>query len=191
MLAVELLLHEAGAASDRSNCTRVVPLFETLDDLNNGPASLRRLFSSPGYLDRCGRKQEIMVGYSDSAKDAGRLAAWWAQYEGQEKMLAVCDEFGVEATFFHGKGGTVGRGGNPETYRAILAHPPNTIDGRFRVTEQGEMIAFNFGEPRVAERTLDIFSAAVRAELESSTRLQCERMRTFRREHVRRASRTR
>ncbi|KAK7235215.1 phosphoenolpyruvate carboxylase [Aureococcus anophagefferens] len=161
VLAVELLLHEAGAASDRSNCTRVVPLFETLDDLNNGPASLRRLFSSPGYLDRCGRKQEIMVGYSDSAKDAGRLAAWWAQYEGQEKMLAVCDEFGVEATFFHGKGGTVGRGGNPETYRAILAHPPNTIDGRFRVTEQGEMIAFNFGEPRVAERTLDIFSAAV------------------------------
>ncbi|KAH8065369.1 phosphoenolpyruvate carboxylase [Aureococcus anophagefferens] len=114
VLAVELLLHEAGAASDRSNCTRV----------------------------------EIMVGYSDSAKDAGRLAAWWAQYEGQEKMLAVCDEFGVEATFFHGKGGTVGRGGNPETYRAILAHPPNTIDGRFRVTEQGEMIAFNFGEPR-------------------------------------------
>ena len=96
VLAVELLLHEAGAASDRSNCTRVVPLFETLDDLNNGPASLRRLFSSPGYLDRCGRKQEIMVGYSDSAKDAGRLAAWWAQYEGQEKMLAVCDEFGVD-----------------------------------------------------------------------------------------------
>ncbi|KAH8044728.1 phosphoenolpyruvate carboxylase [Aureococcus anophagefferens] len=125
VLAVELLLHEAGAASDRSNCTRV----------------------------------EIMVGYSDSAKDAGRLAAWWAQYEGQEKMLAVCDEFGVEATFFHGKGGTVGRGGNPETYRAILAHPPNTIDGRFRVTEQGEMIAFNFGEPPRADA--DIFSAAV------------------------------
>ena len=67
----------------------------------------------------------------------------------------------VEATFFHGKGGTVGRGGNPETYRAILAHPPGTIQGRFRVTEQGEMITFNFGEPRIAERTLDIFTAAI------------------------------
>ena len=169
VLAVELLLHEAGIGPGRSNCARVVPLFETLDDLNNGPASLEELFAAPGYLDRCGRKQEIMVGYSDSAKDAGRLAAWWAQYEAQEKMLEVCEKFGVEATFFHGKGGTVGRGGNPETYRAILAHPPKTIDGRFRVTEQGEMIAFNFGEPRVAERTLDIFTAAVLHDRLAST----------------------
>jgi len=161
VLAVELLLAEAGAGSDRQNCKRIVPLFETLDDLVEGPASLAKLFKSEGYLNRVAHKQEIMVGYSDSAKDAGRLAAWWAQYEGQEKMLKVCEEFEVEPTFFHGKGGTVGRGGNPETYRAILAHPPNTIQGRFRVTEQGEMITFNFGEPNIAERTLDIFTAAI------------------------------
>ena len=161
VLAVELLLAEAGAGADRPNCKRIVPLFETLDDLTNGPSSLEKLFSSEGYLERVQHRQEIMVGYSDSAKDAGRLAAWWAQYEGQEKMLAVCQQFGVEPTFFHGKGGTVGRGGNPETYRAILAHPPDTIQGRFRVTEQGEMITFNFGEPKIAERTLDIFTAAI------------------------------
>ncbi|KAH8060051.1 phosphoenolpyruvate carboxylase [Aureococcus anophagefferens] len=159
VLAVELLLHEAGAASDRSNCTRVVPLFETLDDLNNGPASLRRLFSSPGYLDRCGRKQEIMVGYSDSAKDAGRLAAWWAQYEGQEKMLAVCDEFGVEATFFHGKGGT------PEwratmaklsetscaAYRALVREDADFVPYFRKATPELELAALNVGS-RPAKR---------------------------------------
>ena len=107
VLAVELLLAEAGAGADRPNCKRIVPLFETLDDLTNGPASLQKLFASEGYLERVQHRQEIMVGYSDSAKDAGRLAAWWAQYEGQEKMLAVCQQFGVEPTFFHGKGGTV------------------------------------------------------------------------------------
>ena len=95
VLAVELLLAEAGAGPDRRNCSRIVPLFETLDDLTNGPSSLDSLFSAPGYLDRCDSRQEIMVGYSDSAKDAGRLAAWWAQYEGQEKMLKVCDDHGV------------------------------------------------------------------------------------------------
>mmetsp|Transcript_32432 Transcript_32432/g.114100 ORF Transcript_32432/g.114100 Transcript_32432/m.114100 type:complete len:965 (-) Transcript_32432:18-2912(-) len=156
VLAVELLLAEVGAPR-----MRIVPLFETLDDLNNAPAALAELFSAPGYLDRVGHVQEIMVGYSDSAKDAGRLAASWAQYEQQEKMLAVAKQFNVEVTFFHGKGGTVGRGGNPETYRAILAHPPATIDGRFRITEQGECIGFNFGAPDVATRTLDIFTAAV------------------------------
>ena len=87
----------------------------------------------------------FQVGYSDSAKDAGRLAACWAQYESQEKMVKVAEKYGVELTFFHGKGGTVGRGGNPALYRAVLAHPPKTINGKFRVTEQGEMITQNFG----------------------------------------------
>jgi len=157
VLAVEFLLAQAGVADK----PRVVPLFETLDDLTNAPASLRELFEAPGYLDRVGHVQEIMVGYSDSAKDAGRLAALWAQYNAQEKMLRVGAEFGVELTFFHGKGGTVGRGGNPQTYAAILAHPPHTVQSRFRVTEQGEAIAFNFGEPRLAQRTLDCYTAGV------------------------------
>lgn len=76
-------------------------------------------------------------------------------------MAAVAKKHGIELTFFHGKGGTVGRGGNPALYRAILSHPPNTINGRFRVTEQGEMITQNFGAPAIAERTLDIYTAAV------------------------------
>jgi len=157
VLAVELLMAEAGAVRP----LRVAPLFETLDDLNNAPATLRQLFNTPGYAERTSRKQEVMVGYSDSAKDAGRIAAMWAQYESQEKMLEVARECGFEITFFHGKGGTVGRGGNPEVYKAILAHPQGTIDGRFRVTEQGEMITRNFGDIESAERSMDIFTAAV------------------------------
>ena len=157
VLAVELLLAEAGARAP----PRVVPLFETLDDLDGAADTLRALFASPGYAERTGRRQEVMVGYSDSAKDAGRLAAVWAQFEAQERMLAVARESGFEITFFHGKGGTVARGGNPAMYEAVLAHPPGTIDGRFRVTEQGEMIAQNFGDAAIAERSLDIFTAAV------------------------------
>lgn len=157
VLAVELLMSEAGSV----NPVPVVPLFETLDDLNGAPETLRVLFSTPGYADRTGRKQQVMVGYSDSAKDAGRIAAMWAQYESQEKMLKVAKECGFDITFFHGKGGTVGRGGNPEVYKAILAHPQGTINGRFRVTEQGEMITRNFGDIDSAERSMDIFTAAV------------------------------
>lgn len=91
----------------------VVPLFETLNDLQNAEAIVESLFSLNNYLAMIKNKQEIMVGYSDSAKDAGRLAASWAQYESQEKMVRVAERYQVELTFFHGKGGTVGRGGNP------------------------------------------------------------------------------
>jgi phosphoenolpyruvate carboxylase len=116
------------------------------------------------YRGRIHNKQEIMVGYSDSAKDAGRLAASWQQYQSQIAMMDVAEKYQVELTFFHGKGGTVGRGGNPALFQAILAHPPNTIHGRFRVTEQGEMITQNFGQIPVAERTMDLFTAGVLAE---------------------------
>ena len=92
------------------------PLFETLDDLQRSASALERLFSAPGYAERTGRKQEVMVGYSDSAKDAGRLAAVWAQYEAQCSMLEVARKHGFELTFFHGKGGTAARGGNPALY---------------------------------------------------------------------------
>lgn len=164
VMAVMLLQKQFGLTTDNGKMLRVVPLFETLTDLNNASDVCETLFTLPGYLEAIKGKQEIMVGYSDSAKDAGRLAACWAQYESQEKMVKVALKYGVELTFFHGKGGTVGRGGNPALYRAVLAHPPQTINGKFRVTEQGEMITQNFGSEGIAERTLDIYTAAVLAE---------------------------
>jgi len=164
VLAVMLLQKQYGMTASSGRMMRVVPLFETLVDLTNAPQVMETLFSLPNYLGMTRNKHEIMIGYSDSAKDAGRLSAGWAQYESQEKMVRVADKFGVELTFFHGKGGTVGRGGNPALYRAVLAHPPRTINGRFRVTEQGEMITQNFGSIGIAERTLDIYTAAVLAE---------------------------
>lgn len=164
VLAVMLLQKQFGMTVANGNMMRVVPLFETLGDLENAPDKLDTLFSIPTYVGAIKSCQEIMVGYSDSAKDAGRLAACWAQYNSQERMVAVAKKHGIELTFFHGKGGTVGRGGNPALYRAILSHPPKTINGRFRVTEQGEMITKNFGAPAIAERTLDIYTAAVLRE---------------------------
>ncbi|GMI18631.1 hypothetical protein TrLO_g13459 [Triparma laevis f. longispina] len=164
VLAVMLLQKQFGMTSENGRMMRVVPLFETLTDLENAPDVVDTLFSSDQYLGAVKGVQEIMVGYSDSAKDAGRLAACWAQYTAQEKVSAVAQKYGVELTFFHGKGGTVGRGGNPSVYRAVLAHPPNTINGRFRVTEQGEMITQNFGDVAQAKRTLDIYTSAVLRE---------------------------
>jgi len=162
VLTVMVLQKQFGMSG--SGAMRVAPLFETLDDLTNAPDVLRSLFSMPTYVGAVNGKQEVMVGYSDSAKDAGRLAANWALYESQEKMINIAKEQNIELTFFHGKGGTVGRGGNPALYRAILSHPPNTINSRFRVTEQGEMITQNFGTIETAERTFDIYTAAVLRE---------------------------
>jgi phosphoenolpyruvate carboxylase len=161
ILAVLLLQLDAGV----NKTLRVVPLFETLDDLNGAAATMEHLFSIPAYVGSLeGRKQEIMVGYSDSAKDAGRLAASWAQYETQVTLSEVAKKHSVDVVYFHGKGGTVGRGGNPNTFEAILSHAPGTINGQFRVTEQGEMINQNFGFSDRAERTLDIYTAALLAE---------------------------
>jgi len=164
VLAVMLLQKQFGMTARNGNMMRVAPLFETLNDLNNAPERLKTLFSVPAYVAAINGKQEVMVGYSDSAKDAGRLAACWAQYLSQERMVEVANKAGIELCFFHGKGGTVGRGGNPALYRAVLSHPPNTINGRFRVTEQGEMITQNYGSTQIAEHTLDIYTAAVLRE---------------------------
>lgn len=160
VLTVLLLQLDAGVQKP----LRVVPLFETLDDLHGAPHTMKTLFQLPAYMGVIQGRQEVMIGYSDSAKDAGRLAASWAQYETQEKLAALARQHSVDLTFFHGKGGTVGRGGNPQTFLAITSHPPRTINGKFRVTEQGEMITQNFGYPDRAERTLDIYTAAVLAE---------------------------
>ncbi|KAL7558229.1 hypothetical protein ACA910_016109 [Epithemia clementina (nom. ined.)] len=160
VLAVLLLQLDAGVKKP----LRIAPLFETLSDLEGATDSMRTLFSLPAYMGIIGGKQEVMIGYSDSAKDAGRLAASWAQYETQEKLAALAKEFSVDLSFFHGKGGTVGRGGNPQTFLAIMSHAPGTIKGKFRITEQGEMINQNFGFSDRAERTMDIYTAAVLAE---------------------------
>lgn len=164
VLAVMLLQKQFGMTAKNGKMMRVVPLFETLDDLVNAPDVLDTLFQIPLYIGAIKNRQEVMVGYSDSAKDAGRLAACWALYKSQDQMAKMAEKHSVQLTFFHGKGGTVGRGGNPSVYRAIMSHPPNTINGRFRVTEQGEMISQNFGAPSIAERTLDIYTAAVLRE---------------------------
>ena len=160
VLAVLLLQLDAGVKEP----LRVAPLFETLSDLEGATDTMRTLFSLPSYMGIINGKQEVMIGYSDSAKDAGRLAASWAQYETQEKLAEMAKGFSVDISFFHGKGGTVGRGGNPQSFLAIMSHAPETINGKFRVTEQGEMINQNFGFSDRAERTMDIYTAAVLAE---------------------------
>ncbi|KAL5055081.1 hypothetical protein RYX36_035763 [Vicia faba] len=155
VLAVELLQRECGVKQP----LRVVPLFEKLADLETAPAALARLFSIEWYRNHINGKQEVMIGYSDSGKDAGRFSAAWALYKAQEELIKVAKEFGVKLTMFHGRGGTVGRGGGP-THLAILSQPPDTIHGSLRVTIQGEVIEQSFGEEHLCFRTLQRFTAA-------------------------------
>jgi len=156
VLAVQLLLKEAGLQRPM----RVVPLFETLADLDNAGPVIETLLSLPGYRLRLHGPQEVMIGYSDSAKDAGTTAAAWAQYRAQEKLVEICRAQQIELLLFHGRGGTVGRGGGP-AHAAILSQPPGSVAGRFRTTEQGEMIRFKFGLPDIAEQNLNLYLAAV------------------------------
>ena len=156
VLAVQLLLKEAGLRRPM----RVVPLFETLADLDNAAPVIERLLALPGYRRRLHGPQEVMIGYSDSAKDAGTAAAAWAQYRAQEQLVQLCREQEVELLLFHGRGGTVGRGGAP-AHAAILSQPPGSVAGRFRTTEQGEMIRFKFGLPAIAEQNLHLYLSAV------------------------------
>ena len=153
VLAVELLQKEARVA----NPLRVVPLFETSADLQNAGAVIDRLLKIPGYRTRTGGRQEVMIGYSDSAKDVGRLTAGWELYKAQEAVVAACAHNGTRVTLFHGRGGSIGRGGGP-TYLAIKSQPPGSIDGTLRVTEQGEMLQAVFGLPDIALRTMEIYT---------------------------------
>uniref|UniRef100_A0A453S5P5 phosphoenolpyruvate carboxylase n=1 Tax=Aegilops tauschii subsp. strangulata TaxID=200361 RepID=A0A453S5P5_AEGTS len=155
VLAVELLQRECHVGHP----LRVVPLFEKLADLEAAPAAVARLFSIDWYMDRIGGKQEVMIGYSDSGKDAGRLSAAWQLYKAQEELVKVAKQYGVKLTMFHGRGGTVGRGGGP-THLAILSQPPETVNGSLRVTVQGEVIEHSFGEEHLCFRTLQRFTAA-------------------------------
>jgi phosphoenolpyruvate carboxylase len=155
VLAVRAL--QEGAGLDRP--LRVVPLFETVDDLRQAAEVMDALLSLPWYRQRAGSAVEVMIGYSDSAKDGGRLAAAWELYAAQERLVAVARRHGVRLTLFHGRGGSVGRGGGP-THLAIQSQPPGSIDGTIRVTEQGEMVDAKFGLPAIAERTLEVYTTA-------------------------------
>ncbi|XP_073302065.1 phosphoenolpyruvate carboxylase-like [Primulina huaijiensis] len=155
VLAVELLQRECRV----NPSLRVVPLFEKLDDLEAAPSAVARLFSIDWYRNHINGKQEVMIGYSDSGKDAGRLSAAWQLYKAQEELIKVAKQYGVKLTMFHGRGGTVGRGGGP-THLAILSQPPDTIHGSLRVTVQGEVIEQSFGEEHLCFRTLQRFTAA-------------------------------
>ncbi len=134
-----------------------VPLFETREDLRNAPGVMADLFNHPAYaphLERVNRNQTIMIGYSDSNKDAGYMAANWELYQAQEVLAEACAKHNVSIMLFHGRGGTIARGGGPAN-RAILAQPPGSVNGRIRITEQGEVIDERYGHPAVARRHLE------------------------------------
>ena len=156
VLAVHLLLKEAGVPYHLP----VVPLFETLDDLDTSEEVMTQLFDVGWYRGVIDNKQMIMIGYSDSAKDAGMMAASWAQYRAQEVLVNLCEKRGIELTLFHGRGGTIGRGGAP-AHAALLSQPPRSLKNGLRVTEQGEMIRFKLGLPAVAVESLDLYTSAV------------------------------
>lgn len=156
ILAVELLQKEMGV----EHRLRVVPLFETLKDLQGAADCIDRLLAIDWYRERIDGHQEVMIGYSDSAKDAGHLTAAWALYQTQEQLVQVCGKHQVRLTLFHGRGGSVGRGGGP-THAAILAQPPGSVNGALRVTEQGEVIQAKFGLAGIAQRNLELYTTAV------------------------------
>lgn len=159
VLAVLLMARWTGCSDGIS----IVPLFETVADLHAAPAILEALFRLPAYqahLKTCGDEQMVMIGYSDSNKDGGYLTANWALYQAQEEIARVCREHNVALTLFHGRGGTVARGGGPAN-RAIRAQPPGTIEGRFRLTEQGEIIAARYANRYIAHRHLEQIASAV------------------------------
>ena len=137
----------------------VMPLFETLSDLENAPGVIDNLFQIDGYAEAISHCQQIMVGYSDSAKDAGFLAASWAQYQAQEKLVDICAKHNIQLRLFHGRGGSMSRGGG-SAHDALLSQPPGAVEGYVRITEQGEMIRFKFGLPGIAFRTLELYTCA-------------------------------
>lgn len=171
VLAVELLQKDARLAVSGElgkpcpgGMLRVVPLFETVKDLRGAGSVIRKLLSIDWYREHIVKNhnghQEVMVGYSDSGKDAGRFTAAWELYKAQGDVVAACNEFGIKVTLFHGRGGSIGRGGGP-TYLAIQSQPPGSVMGTLRSTEQGEMVQAKFGLPQIATRQLEIYTTAV------------------------------
>ena len=165
MLEVYLLLKEVGLyrPSDPESCPiQAAPLFETIDDLRASKATLERLMREPSALAvaRARGVQEVMIGYSDSNKDGSYLTSTWELHEASRALLDVTREAGVRLQLFHGRGGAVGRGGG-SSFAGVIAQPQGTVDGRIRITEQGEVIANKYGEPNVARRNLDALTCGV------------------------------
>lgn len=159
VLEVLLLARDAGLFGTLD----VTPLFETIEDLENAPQVMAALFSNDVYrrhLVARGNQQQIMIGYSDSNKDGGYLQANWMLFKAQQSLAKVCERFGIRLTLFHGRGGSLGRGGGP-TNRAILAQPPESVQGRIKLTEQGEVISGRYENPDIAHRHLDQLVNAV------------------------------
>ena len=159
MLAAVALARVAGLYRPDENVADVsiVPLFETLDDLERCPRELAAAFADPvyaRYLALRGSAQEVMIGYSDSNKDAGILASSFALYGAQKGIVTLEARTGLTVTVFHGRGGSIGRGGGPSR-RAIEGLPPGSIDGRFKLTEQGEVLAWKYLLPPIAARNLE------------------------------------
>src|SRR5262245_48156925 len=141
----------------------VSPLFETIEDLRHAPEIMRRLFEHPcsrRHLAARGNLQEVMIGYSDSSKDGGILTSSWELYKAQERLWEVARAHGLELRLFHGRGGTVGRGGGP-SHEAIMAQPPDTVAGRIKITEQGEVISSKYSLAEIAQRSLELTTSAV------------------------------
>ncbi|WP_448206987.1 phosphoenolpyruvate carboxylase [Azospirillum sp. sgz302134] len=165
LLEVALLLKESGLlrpGADPTLSLNIIPLFETIEDLRQAPATMERLFSLPAYralVASRGDEQEVMLGYSDSNKDGGFLTSGWELYKAEIELAKLFDRHKVRLRLFHGRGGSVGRGGGP-SYQAILAQPHGAVSGQIRITEQGEVIASKYSRPEVGQRNLEVLTAA-------------------------------
>jgi phosphoenolpyruvate carboxylase len=182
LLAREVGLLRSGEDGSLRCAFDIVPLFETIEDLRAAPETVTHLLSHPLYrslIDARGGWQEIMIGYSDSNKDGGYLAANWALYRAEADLLLVAQKSNVRLRLFHGRGGTVGRGGGP-SYDAILAQPPGTVAGAIRITEQGEVVAAKYSQPSLARRNLEtLVSATLEATLLDNENLGDSRARAW------------
>ena len=165
LLEVLLLMKESGLATagGEGALLRIVPLFEAEESLEQAASTMRALLELPVYraaLRAVGDEQEVMIGYSDSNKDAGYVASGWATYRAQIALAEELERHGVRWVFFHGRGGALGRGGGPAN-RAIHAQPPGTVAGRMKMTEQGEVLSAKFSLPEIAHRELELTGSAV------------------------------
>ena len=156
ILSVYLLQLQA----ETKNLLRVVPLFETLDDLKNAKDVMQNLFKLPWYRKMINSKQEVMIGYSDSSKDAGKLSASWHQYKLQEQLRNLAKKYKIDLVFFHGRGGSPGRGGGP-IQATLKSQPSGTVNGKIRITDQGEVIQQKYGYKPLAEYNLCSYIGAV------------------------------
>jgi len=178
VLEVAVLLKEVGLATastgdlPATSQLDIVPLFETIGDLAGAGATLTALLAHPVYrqlIESRERRQEVMIGYSDSNKDGGYLSSQWHLFSAQASLVAAAGDAGVSLRLFHGRGGTVGRGGGP-AYQAILAQPPGSVDRTIRITEQGEMVAAKYAQPALARRNLEtLLAATIKASCSPST----------------------